>query len=106
MSDVVKLTVRLPAALHKRLARRAQDEGRSLNEAMIRSLSDGLVETARMPEAQHDAVARVLAARGLWQPVAASDKSPEPPRSHAELRRSLAGLPALSDVVVADRGPR
>ncbi|GAB4535840.1 MAG: hypothetical protein Kow0063_20620 [Anaerolineae bacterium] len=111
MESNVKLTVRLPAALHQRLRRRAREGNLSLNQAIIQAVKRGLDSEA--PDetlSERERVLRVLEASGLYEPLGPGWHKfvgDEPVLSHQELRQQIGKLsPPLSETVIEDRGPR
>ena len=106
--DTVKLTVRLPAQLHRVLKERALEYNVSLNQVMVDTLMVELRPESH-EETDGQKFDRVLRESGLWVEI-----GPEWDRligveseipSAAEMREILRGIP-LSDWIVEDRGPR
>jgi len=111
MESTVKLTVRLPAALHQRLRRRARENNLSLNQTIIQEVQRGLDSTPpdeTLPERER--VLRVLKESGLYDPLGPEWRKfidNETELSHEELRQRIGELsPPLSETIIEDRGPR
>jgi len=105
---LVKLTVRLPDALHKSLKRKAQDEKRSLNQTIIEGLWRSL-EAEAAYGTERERTQHVLRESGLavepgdWLDgyiEAAPDVTVE------EVRKLWEGQRPLSEDIIADRGER
>ena len=105
----IKLTLRLPAALHEKLHQRARATDRSLNTAAIEAIQNGLEKEIIYPESDREKVQRMLRESGLWQPSSSdwhkSIGDDIPLLSHKELREKLKGVPPLSDIILEDREP-
>jgi hypothetical protein len=107
MSDEsVKLTVRLPADLHRALRERAVEYNVSLNQAVIDTLSEQL----KKDEAEVDIgerFDRMLREKGLLADTSWIDDflPGVEPATLEEAREWLKGVP-LSDWIIEDRGPR
>jgi plasmid stability protein len=107
MSDeIVKLTVRLPAELHRALRERAAEYRVSLNQAVIDTLSEQISKE----EAEEDIgkrFDRVLREKGLMANTSwVDDFLPGvEPATLEEAREWLKDVP-LSDWIIEDRGPR
>jgi hypothetical protein len=104
--DTVKLTVRLPAALHQALKERAVEYKVSLNQAMVDSLASSL-EVQPKVETEKERFLRALAEAGrLSDP---GDLLPwiegVEPATLEEAHEWLKGVP-LSEWIIEDRGPR
>jgi plasmid stability protein len=104
----VKLTVRLPAHLHRALRERAAEYHISLNEAVVDTLAAELAP-APQAESEGERFDRMLRESGLlvelgpeWDALI-GDESEIP--SVEEVREMLRGIP-LSDWIIEDRGPR
>ena len=63
--DTVKLTVRLPAQLHRVLKERAVEYHVSLNQAVVDTLAAELVVVPSAEETEHDKLDRVLREAGM-----------------------------------------
>ena len=104
--DTVKLTVRLPAQLHRVLKERALEYNVSLNQVMVDTLAADLKPEIR-EETDQEKFDRVLRESGLLADTSWMDKYIEgveiPPLE--EVREWLRGVP-LSDWIIEDRGPR
>lgn len=110
MESNVKLTVRLPVALHQRLRRRAREDNLSLNQTIIQVVQQGLdSNSSNEPLSEHERVLRVLKESGLYEPLGpewnkyienASEISID------ELWAETEGMPPLSEDIIADRGER
>lgn len=111
MESTVKLTIRLPAALHQRLRRRAREYNLSLNQTIIQEVQRGL-DSAPPDETlrERERVMRVLKESGLYDPLGPEWRkymSDEPELSYEELRQQIGELsPPLSETIIKDRGPR
>jgi molybdopterin converting factor small subunit len=104
----VKLTVRLPARLHRALKERAAEYDVSLNQALVDTLTAKLAPESG-EESETEKIKRVLRESGLlvemgpeWDDLI-GDESEIP--SVEEIRQMLRGIP-LSDWIIEDRGPR
>jgi hypothetical protein len=111
METTVKLTVRLPAALHTRLRRRARENDLSLNQIIVEAVQRGLEsEPAHETLSEREQVLKVLKESGLYEPLGPEWRkfmTDEPPLSHRELWEQVGELsPPLSDTIIEDRGPR
>jgi hypothetical protein len=111
METTVKLTVRLPAALHTRLRRRARENDLSLNQIIIQAVQRGL--ESQSPEetlSEREQVFKVLKESGLYDPLGPGWEkfmTDEPVLSHEELWELVGELsPPLSETIIEDRGPR
>jgi hypothetical protein len=107
MSDEnVKLTVRLPAELHRALKERAAEYNVSLNQTVVDTLASGL-EVEPKVETERDRILRTLQEAGKLSSPA--DILPwiegVEPASLEEAREWLQGVP-LSEWIIEDRGPR
>lgn len=108
MLRTIKMTLRLPGELHRELEKRAKATRQSLNAVIIDVIRHGLAQPLA-DESEHDRLVRALQANGLYEPLgpewdgyvlAAPDMTP------SQMRESLKGVPALSAIIVEDRGPR
>ena len=109
MTVDVKMTVRLPNKLHKRLKQRAQSENQSLNAVIVEALQQSIEQEGTVYETQEDQAWRLMREKGLWEPLGpAWDEylKDAPDISHQELREMLKGVPPLSEIIIEDRGPR
>jgi hypothetical protein len=106
--EKVKLTVRLPARLHRALKERAAEYDVSLNQALVDTLA---AELSPAPQAESEAERfdRMLRESGLlvelgpeWNALIGNE--PEIPPVE-EVREMLRGIP-VSDWMIEDRGPR
>lgn len=110
MEKAIKLTVRLPAALHKRLRRRARENNLSLNKTIIQAVQRGLDSEA--PDetlSERERVLKVLKESGLYEPLGPGwDKYIKNASeiSIDELWAETKGMPPLSEDIIADRGER
>jgi molybdopterin converting factor small subunit len=104
--DHVKLTVRLPARLHKALKERAVEYNVSLNQAVVDALNANVTGEPH-EETEKEKVIRALREAGKLSDTAALIDVPEgaEPTTLEEVREWLKGVP-LSDWIVEDRGPR
>jgi hypothetical protein len=107
----VKLTVRLPARLHRALRERAAEYEVSLNQAVVDALAAELAASPPAEGTEGDRVRRALSEAGLladtsWMSdVARELLNGEDPPTLEEVRDWLAGVP-LSEWIIEDRGPR
>jgi hypothetical protein len=111
MESTVKLTLRLPAALHQRLRHQASVNNLSLNQTIIHAVQRGLEsETPDETLSERERVLRVLKESGLYEPLGPQWHKfvgDEPVLSHQELRQQIGELsPPLSETIIEDRGPR
>jgi len=109
--DTVKLTVRLPAQLHRALKERAVEYKVSLNQVMVDTLTAELAVAPPEEETEAEKFDRVMRESGLladtsWMSDLAKEllNGKEPP-SLEEVRGWLQGVP-LSEWIIEDRGPR
>ena len=105
---VVKLTIRLPRALHQVLQRKSQSEGRSLNQPVVEGLWQSL-EAQAAYETERERTRRVLRESGMLVELGpAWDKYIEgaPDMTVEEIREALRGLSPISEDIIADRGER
>jgi hypothetical protein len=107
MESTVKLTVRLPVALHKRLARRARKSNLSLNQTIVQAVQRDLESGTEETPSERERVLKVLKESGLYEPLGpgwnkylknASEVSID------ELWAETEGMPPLSEDIIADRG--
>jgi hypothetical protein len=109
--NMVKLTVRLPAGMHRRLKHRAQEENRSLNQVVLDAV-DMLLQK-KEPEypqlSEYERTMQVLRENDMLEPMGPEwDKylSGNPVMTADEIREALRGIPPLSDEIIAERGER
>lgn len=107
MYQGTKLTVRLPAELHKALKNQAHETGTSLNRIVVEALWRSLPE--KPGETDYDRTGRVLRECGLWKPFepdwyAVDERILN--MSHAELREMVGDVGLLSEMIIEDRGLR
>lgn len=105
--DIVKLTVRLPAQLHRALKERAAEYRISLNQAMVDTLTTELEVEPPVEETEREKVRRILREAGMladtnWMDNVLPDVEPA---TLEEAREWLRDVP-LSDWIIEDRGPR
>lgn len=107
--EKVKLTVRLPAHLHRALKERAAEYDVSLNQAVVDTLAAELAP-APSEESEAERFDRMLRESGMladtsWMSDAAQEllDGGEPPTLE-EVREWLDGVP-LSEWIIEDRGP-
>ena len=109
--NTVKLTVRLPAGIHRRLKHRAQEENRSLNEVVVDAV-DMLLQRKepQYPQlSERERITQVLRENGMLAELGPEwDKYIEaaPDVTVEEIREMWKGQPPLSDDIIADRGER
>ena len=107
--EKVKLTVRLPAHLHRALKERAAEYDVSLNQALVDTLAAELAPAPR-EESEAERFDRMLRESGMladtsWMSDMAQELlNGEEPPSLEEVREWLAGVP-LSEWIIEDRGP-
>jgi hypothetical protein len=102
----VKLTVRLPAELHRALKERAAEYNVSLNQAVVDTLAGQLLEERRA-ETERDRFEQMLRDNGMLADTSWVDDF-LPGVEAATLEEAhewLAGVP-LVDWIIEDRGPR
>jgi hypothetical protein len=105
-SETVKLTVRLPAELHRALKERAVEYNVSLNQAVVDALASRL-ETEQNDETELEKVDRLLREKGRladtgW--MLALVEGVDVP-SLEEVRDWFDGVP-LADWIIEDRGSK
>ena len=111
MMEAVKLTVRLPERIHRRLKHRAQEEDTSLNQIMVQA-AELLLQTNEVSYPQvseYDRAMRLLEEKGLLEPMGPEWNqymSGRPLKTATEIRQALQGMPPLSDDIIAERGER
>lgn len=98
---MIKRTVRLPLPLHRALQERARRRHQSLNQTIVEELLRA-VETTK---SDAHFLRRVLQEEGLLaEPSPLWDTYLQGPAPTAEeVRQLLAGVPPLSDIVIAER---
>ncbi|OQA46367.1 MAG: hypothetical protein BWY52_00767 [Chloroflexi bacterium ADurb.Bin325] len=104
--DHVKLTVRLPARLHKALKERAVEYNVSLNRAVVDALTSGL-DYEPGGETELQKVDRLMREKGRladtsWMADLVADV---PVPSLEEVQEWFAGVP-LADWIIEDRGAK
>jgi molybdopterin converting factor small subunit len=104
--EKVKLTVRLPAHLHRALRERAAEYDVSLNQALVDALAAELAPAPRA-ETEAERFDRMLRESGMLADTSWMDEFIEGQEvpSLEEVREWLRGIP-LSDWIIEDRGPR
>lgn len=104
--ESVKLTVRLPAELHRALKERAAEYNVSLNQAVVDTLSGELLE-ANPAETERERFEQMLREKGMLADTSwVDDFLPGvEPATLEEAREWLKGIP-LADWIIEDRGPR
>lgn len=108
--DTVKLTVRLPAQLHRALKERAAEYNVSLNQAVVDTLTAELSAPVT-EETDVEKFDRVMRESGMLADTSWMDQliqelsGGEPLPTLEEAREWLRGVP-LSDWIIEDRGPR
>lgn len=109
--ETVKLTVRLPAQLHRVLKERAAEYNVSLNQAVVDTLTAEWVVKPPAEETEREKVRRVLREAGMladmsWTNELAKELlNGEEPATLEEVRDWLTGVP-LTEWIIEDRGPR
>ena len=109
MTETVKLTLRLPATLHRQIKERAAAENYSLNTMLVETLRRGLAEDPEHEETEREKVRRVLREAGLLAPLGPQwfeGLEDIPDISHEELRELLKDVPPLSEIIIEEREPR
>jgi hypothetical protein len=109
METMVKLTLRIPARLHKRLKQRASLSNQSLNTTILEAIEDSISQNVTSYETQEDKLWRKLRESGLWEPLGPEWQKyieDAPNLTHAEMREMLKGVPPLSEIIIEERGPR
>ncbi len=104
--DHVKLTVRLPARLHKALKERAVEYNVSLNQAVVDALAEGL-DYEQGEESELQTVDRLLREKGRLADTAWMTDLIEgvPVPSLQEVQGWFDGVP-LADWIIEDRGAK
>lgn len=104
--ESVKLTVRLPAELHRALKERAAEYNVSLNQAVVDTLAGQLLEE-KPALTERDRFEQMLREKGLLADTSwVDDFLPGvEPATLEEAHEWLAGVP-LVDWIIEDRGPR
>jgi hypothetical protein len=105
----VKLTLRLPAALHEKLRQRAQANSQSLNLTALEAMREGLSQSTISYANDEERVWRALRESGLWEPLGPEwleGMEDVPVLTHEEIRELMKGVAPLSDIIIEDRGPR
>jgi len=109
--DTVKLTVRLPARLHRALKERAVEYRVSLNQAVVDTLAAEFVVAQPVVETDTEKFDRMMRESGMladtsWvEDFVQELTGGEPLPTLEEVRELLRGVP-LSDWIIEDRGPR
>ncbi len=105
--ETVKLTVRLPAPLHRVLKERAAEYNVSLNQAVVDTLTAELVVLPPASETEREKVRRVMREAGMLADTSWTTQvlPGVEPATLEEAREWLRGVP-LSDWIIEDRGPR
>jgi hypothetical protein len=107
--EKVKLTVRLPARLHRALRERAATYDVSLNQALVEALAAELAPASR-EESEAERFDRMLRESGMladtgWMSDVATELlNGEAVPTLEEVREWLDGVP-LSEWIIEDRGP-
>ena len=116
MDQPVKITIRIPSRTHRLLKQSAQEQGVSLNTAIIDVLNTGLAETSNRPTSERQRAIRML----LENEMLSSESEPlelldgQESRyldetvklTHKEIRERLKGVPPLSEIIIQEREPR
>ncbi len=109
--NTVKLTVRLPAGIHRRLRHRAQEENRSLNQIVVDAVD--LLLQRKEPEypqlSEYERTIQVLRENDMLVELGPEwDKylNGVPVMSADEIREALGDIPPVSEIVIAERGGR
>ena len=111
VEDTVKLTVRLPAQLHRVLKERAVEYHISLNQAVVDTLAAEFVVASPAEETDTARFDRMMRESGMladtsWvEDFVQELTGGEPLPTLEEVRERLRGVP-LSDWIIEDRGPR
>ena len=102
----VKLTVRLPAELHRALKERAAEYNVSLNQAVVDTLTAQLIEDTP-EETELERFERLLREKGMLADTSwVDDFLPGvEPATLEEAHEWLKGIPMV-DWIIEDRGPR
>jgi hypothetical protein len=109
MTDLVKLTLRIPPRLHERLKKRAQSQDCSLNQVILKTLEEGLEVERPAVESPRERALRILRQHNMIAEPGAGRKlyeTNEPEITNAQLREMLKGVPPLSDAIIEEREPR
>ena len=109
MKPTIKLSLRIPPALHKQVKRRAQASNRSLNAVIVEAVQNGLANEGLEYESQEERAWKVLRESGIWEPLGPEwqkEIGETPDIAHEQLREMLRGVSPLSDLIIDERGPR
>jgi hypothetical protein len=99
-----QLTIDVPEALSRQLARRAAAQGKSIEEVALEQLGSLAVPSEETPEERYE---RFFRESGLFRQAPEAEKQRDYPLSEAELKEVAARLGAagpLSEVIIAERG--
>jgi hypothetical protein len=110
-TETVKLTVRLPAELHRALKERAVEYNVSLNQAVVDALAAEIKVEPPEGETERERVRRIMRENGMLADASWADDlvkellGDNPLPTLEEVRDWLAGVP-LTEWIIEDRGPR
>jgi hypothetical protein len=109
--ETIKLTVRLPAELHRALKERAVEYNVSLNQAVVDALAAEIKVEPPEDETERERVRRIMRENGMLADASWADDlarellGDDPLPALEEVRDWLAGVP-LTEWIIEDRGPR
>jgi len=110
-TNTVKLTVRLPVGIHRRLRHRAQEENRSLNQIIVDAVDLLLQrkEPQYPPLSEHERIVQILRENNMLVELGPEwdkyiDNAPD--MTVDEIREALRGIPPISEDIIAERGER
>ena len=107
MTETVKLTLRLPAGLHRRIKERAAAEHYSLNAMLVETIRLGLEKKPPAGEDERTKIRRILREAGLLRsPGPAWPEVEDTGLSREELWEMAKDVPPLSELILAEREPR
>lgn len=108
--SVIELEIKLPLDIHRRLKRRAEGEGRSLDQVIVAAVERWLTEDKKAkPVAEYEKTLQVIRDSGLWEPTGSDWNNyidGVPDMTAEEIREALRGIPPVSEVIIAERGER
>jgi len=106
--ELVKLTVRIPRPLHKRVSQRARQTQRSLNQLIVDAVRREIESSPPKVQSERERVRAVLQEAGMLAPPLgpAWDEyiRAAPEVTIEEVRELWAGQPSLSEDIIAMRG--
>jgi len=109
MAEMVKLTLRLPAGLHKQIKERAHASDASLNKTIIEALRWSISQNTTYKETESEKTHRVIRESGMLEPLGPQwleGLDDVPDITHEELWELTKGISPLSDTIIEEREPR